>query len=232
MEIDKKLIRRIEVELRYPPTGDFVDNRGFLLKKFKEHWDFRSFKHDRVECGDNDNSGNSIITWNQSYINIEDKPNYGNYSDIIRNTFSRRLWEEINVKEFTYLRFSIYFLEEEPELSYKKMNEKYLSLLNISDSTFDLISMDHTDIGFLSNVFEDENKKITITFGPTTISQMKSKFFNYHENLPENGHLQKVDIEFKVSKENKIMPILDEIKGFLNQEFLPFMNKIIEKIEV
>ncbi|KXS48708.1 MAG: hypothetical protein AWL62_1705 [Halanaerobium sp. T82-1] len=232
MNIDIKSIRRIELELRYPPTGDFVDKRGALLKRLKKYWDFRSFKHDRVECGNNDNSGTGIITWKQSYINVEGEPNYGKYSDAIHNTFSRKLWDEINVEEFTYIRFSIYFLQEESELSYEEMNEKYSSLLNINDSTFDFISMEHTDVGFLSNVFEDKNKKITLTFGPTDISQMKSRFFNYHEDLPENGHIQKLNIEYKIPRENRLMVILKEIKEFINKEFIPFINKVIEKIEV
>jgi hypothetical protein len=234
MKLKNNKIKKIITQLNYKPTGAFIDNRGKIIDcgdydDAEERWSYRKFDYDKLQFKDDNNKNQSYITWKQAGFIMEDLPNFGFYSDHIGNKLPRELWSIMNVNNFLSAKYDIFLLFD-TEDKFPSMVNKLKKLFNISEKTLESLDMKLADIGF-PLIFEDENKRIKITFGPMEKEQMLS-FFDYKEDLPSEALF--VQIEF-LTKENYINKadtklLSKKVFDYTGNKIIPFIHKIVEGV--
>lgn len=227
MNFHNRQIRRIILQVRYEPTGDFVDNRGKILNLLKGKWNHLAFKHDKIIMKDEEKNLEGLITWKLSQITIENIPNFGIFKDLSKSRFPNDLWEIMNVKKFSWMgcRTMMVYSQEE---KFDDIVDKLLLFYSVPNDCWDIIGGKPADVGF-PFTFLTHERRINLTFGPMEKDQMKNQFFKVHENLPEIGLF--IDCDYICNKEfesNKIRTFLNEAIEFADNKACDFVQKVIK----
>lgn len=225
---DPKL-QRVDTRFIYEPTGKFVDNRGYILEKVKDYWQSRKFKHDRVQFREKNNYDQGMITWKRSICKLEDKDTDMQYINKLQNTFSRDLWEKLNVSSFKSINIKFYFIKEQ-EILFNEVANKLKNLYSVSEQVFETVGLPYSDIG-IPIVFEDSETKVNFKFGPMEQKQMLDEnIFSAAESLPEVAIFSRVEYKYKEPDDTRVRNMIQSANEFARNNCLEFIRKSIEEI--
>jgi len=231
MKVDNYILKRINVNIAYKPTGAFIDNRGKLLEVVgPEKWTYRRYEYDRLFYEDKNNLNKCVLTWKRAIFSMEDVPNFGCFCDHIRNKLPKKLWDTMNVYKFDWIKFNVYLLYPTQE-PFKKLVSQLRPLLNVEDEILKKIEIPFSDIGFPIR-FENKRVRVQITFGPMEKEQM-NLFFEERDALPERAIFVEIEYIIKANRVETVnlKTISQEVVDFVKDRAIPFIKDIYRKCD-
>lgn len=226
MEFSKKQIRKIILQVKYEPTGNFVDKRGEILDLLSEEWEHRKFGHDRISLKDEEKNLQGLITWKMSQISVENVTLLSNFHDYAKNYFPNDLWKIMDIDNFTFMGCRTMIVL--PSENFNELVNKFSKLYSISRNQWDIIGNKPKDVGF-PFVFENDKRKVNLNFGPMKKEQMESQFFSITNDLPEVGLFIDSDyLERKDYESSKIRTFLKQATNFADKKACKFVKNLVE----
>lgn len=215
------------VETRFNLSSIVLDRRGEILHRMSSmrEMDQVRVSADKMQCQSKDGRTRFHISPKNAFVSHECFDGWRDFTNTTGGFFRHTLWEHLSIPEFKWVgcRTQGFIVVE----SFEDLRDELVSVINIPDGATEAIGLPLYDIGF-PFVFENDNRKISITFGPMLQDQMKG-FFEFEEGLPEEALFIDVDYIDKVGmKPRRLRQFAADGYHFATRRAVKFINSFRE----